>query len=312
MTFSILIPAYKAAFLKETIDSILSQRYNSFEIVLVNDSSPEDIDSIVKQYNDERIKYYENEKNIGAVDLVDNWNKCLEYAKGDYVICMGDDDKLLTNCLEEYKKLIDKYPGIGLLHGWTEIIDENSVPYQMTSMRGLYESAYSLCWHRIMDYYSHQFVGDFCYERKWLVENGGFYKIPLAWGSDDITALIGAGKNGVANTQVPVFQYRSNRYSVSSTGNIEIKVDAINQTLDWYKQFLNTKSDNQIDELFRVDSLQQIVHQFDKKRGLTIMADLNDKGIHRFFFWFRHRHYYRISPNVMCYALLKHITSKFK
>lgn len=307
MTFSILIPAYKAAFLKETIDSILSQRYNSFEVVLVNDSSPEDIDSIVKQYNDERIKYYENEKNIGAVELVDNWNKCLEYAKGDYVICMGDDDKLLPNCLEEYKKLIDQYPGIGLLHGWTVLIDENAEPFQMTTMRGSHESAYSLCWHRIMGYYSHQFVGDFCYERKWLVENGGFYKIPLAWGSDDITALIGAGKNGVANTQVPVFQYRSNRYSVSSTGNIEIKVDAINQTLDWYKQFLNTKSDNQIDELFRVDSLNNIDHLFNKKKGITIASDLDAEGIFRILYWIKNRRKYRVTANTIVYALINHI-----
>lgn len=62
--------------------------------------------------------------------MVDNWNICLGYATGDYAICMGDDDKFLPNCLEEYVRLIAKYPGIGLLHGWTEIIDENSTAYQ--------------------------------------------------------------------------------------------------------------------------------------------------------------------------------------
>lgn len=130
MKFSILIPAYKKAYLQECIDSILRQTYECFELIIVDDASPEDLYSIVSLYSDPRIKYYRNEKNCGAANVVDNWNICLGYATGDYAICMGDDDKFLPNCLEEYVRLIAKYPGIGLLHGWTEIIDENSTAYQ--------------------------------------------------------------------------------------------------------------------------------------------------------------------------------------
>ena len=100
--------------------------------------------SVVDQFHDSRIKYYRNEKNCGAINVVDNWNICLSYAIGDYVICMGDDDKLLPNCLEEYVKLIKKYPNIGLLHGWTEIIDEKSNPIRLTVHRCEFESAISL------------------------------------------------------------------------------------------------------------------------------------------------------------------------
>ena len=100
MEFSITIPAYKAKYLNECIDSILAQTYKDFELVIVNDASPEDLDSIVNQYIDSRIRYYVNEKNCGAINVVDNWNKCLEYAKGEFIICMGDDDKLMPNCLE--------------------------------------------------------------------------------------------------------------------------------------------------------------------------------------------------------------------
>lgn len=307
MKFSILIPAYKAKFLDETINSVLLQTYKDFELIIVNDDSPEGIESIVKSYKDERIRYYKNEENIGAVNLVDNWNKCLSYAKGDYVICMGDDDKLLPNCLEEYTKLIKQYPGIGLLHGWTEIIDENSVPYQMTTMRGMHESAYSLCWHRIWEFYGRQFIGDFCFERRWLLEQGGFYKVPLAWGSDDITAIIGASKNGIANTQIPVFQYRSNRYSVSSTGNLTIKVDSVNQTLDWYKEFLSNKSQNAIDELFRTDSLNSIDHLFNKKKGLIISDDLDHMGVLRIIYWYRSKRKLRLNNNTLLYAVINHL-----
>ena len=74
MKFSITIPAYKRSYLKEAIDSCLAQTYGDFELIIVNDHSPENLDAIVTQYNDPRIRYYVNEKNCGAVNVVDNWN----------------------------------------------------------------------------------------------------------------------------------------------------------------------------------------------------------------------------------------------
>ena len=245
--FSIMIPAYKRAYLQECIDSILAQTYTNFELLIVNDASPEDLDIIVNSYSDSRIRYYKNKKNCGAINVVDNWNICLSYAQGDYVICMGDDDKLLPNCLEEYEKLIEKYPGIGLLHGWTEIINEDSVPTLLTVHRCEYESAMSLMWHRQYAY-QYQFIGDFCFNREWLQKQGGFYKLPLAWGSDDISAIIGASKNGVVNTQVVVFQYRINSQTISSTGNVEYKLKAINQEYKWINDFISLQATNNIDE----------------------------------------------------------------
>ena len=47
MKYSFVLPAYKARFFKEALDSILNQTYNDFELIIVNDASPEDLDSIV-------------------------------------------------------------------------------------------------------------------------------------------------------------------------------------------------------------------------------------------------------------------------
>ena len=99
--FSITIPAFKARFLKECIESILVQTYDNYELIIVNDASPEDLDSIVSSFEDSRIRYYKNEIGFGGYNVVLNWNKCLDYCTGDYMICMGDDDKLLPCCLEE-------------------------------------------------------------------------------------------------------------------------------------------------------------------------------------------------------------------
>ena len=61
---SIGIPAYKATYLKEAIDSVLNQTYTKFELIIVNDKSPENIEEIISTYNDKRIRYYKNEDNL--------------------------------------------------------------------------------------------------------------------------------------------------------------------------------------------------------------------------------------------------------
>ena len=53
--FSITIPAYKSKYLKEAIDSCLLQSYTNFELIIVDDASPENLHEIVSQYHDKRI-----------------------------------------------------------------------------------------------------------------------------------------------------------------------------------------------------------------------------------------------------------------
>ena len=104
MKFSITIPAYKARFFDECVQSVLAQTFDDFEFIILNDKSPEPIKDIVSHYNDSRIRYYENDKNVGAEDVVYNWNKLLELAQGEFLICMGDDDMLYPNTSEVYDK----------------------------------------------------------------------------------------------------------------------------------------------------------------------------------------------------------------
>ena len=82
--FSVTVPTYKAQFLAECIDSIWAQTYKNFELIIVNDASPQDLDRMGSKDDDPRIRYYKNKVGFGAEHVVGNWNKCLEYATGDY------------------------------------------------------------------------------------------------------------------------------------------------------------------------------------------------------------------------------------
>lgn len=267
--------------MKECIQSILGQTYSEFEIIIVNDASPENITSVVASFQDSRIRYYVNEKNYGAVNVVDNWNKCLSYAIGDYVICMGDDDKLLPDCLSEYANLISEYPGLGVYHSWTEIINEDSEVVSMQEARPIFESVYSMMWGRL-NCRRLQFIGDFLFERKLLMENGGFFKLPLAWASDDITAYIAASHAGIANSQKPGFQYRASSSTISKSSDAHVKLEAIKMEEKWYRHFLKKApmTENIVDYTFWQMLNSKISNFISRKRVGTIATDLIYKKFH--------------------------------
>ena len=243
MKFSITIPAYKAQYLKEAIESVVSQIYPDWELIIVDDCSPENLPSIVKPYlSDQRISYYRNEKNCGAANVVDNWNICLSHCTGDYVICMGDDDRLLPQCLEEYKRLIGQYPDLNVYHCRTEIINENGDVINLQEPRPQWESVLSFLWNR-WDHRNKQYIGDFCYDTSYLKNAGGYHKLPLAWGSDDITAVLAAKMKGIANTQSFCFQYRENSQTITSAAsNAKTKIEARLAQYLWFTAFLDEQS----------------------------------------------------------------------
>lgn len=305
MKFSIFIPAYKRVFLDKAIQSCLNQTYDDFELVIVNDASPEDLDSIIDSFDDSRLHYYKNDKNIGALNVVDNWNKCLDLCNGDYVICMGDDDCLAPTCLTLYVDLMEKYPGLGVYHTRTIIIDENGNSINIQASRPEYESDLSLVWHRWNGRFV-QFIGDFCFNLKLLRDNKGFYKLPLAWGSDDISAVIAAKENGIANTQKVGFYYRINSQTITNTSNTEFKLQAIEKEKEWYETFLSRIPQNDDDLLYRDLLLRELPSHFRIKILNTISKELRTKhSLKNYIKWYFNKKKYDISFKEYIYILIK-------
>lgn len=304
MQFSILIPAYKAKFLKEAIDSVLNQTNEDFELIIVDDHSPEDLYSIVSAYTDKRIRYYRNDHNFGALNVVDNWNRCLSYAVGDYVICMGDDDMLLPTCLEDYVELIKKYPGLNVYHTRVLLIDDQSNICDIQEQRPEYETGYSLWWHR-WDHRLKQYIGDFLYRRSHLVEQGGFFNLPLAWASDDITAVRAALPLGIANCQKPGFQYRVSRSTISSSSNERIKAQATELEQAWYENVLaNAKPSDSVDVIL----LSLLKNRFKSHFRWKYFQNMNNdikKSLFNTSFWLRNHEKYGIKTKEIFLSIVR-------
>ncbi len=118
---SILIPVYnREKYIKEAVLSALNQTYKDIEIVIVDNRSTDNTWEILKDLakNDQRIKIFQNETNIGPVK---NWKRCIDEATGEYGKILWSDDLIASNFLEKTILFFEKNDDIGFVYTGTEI-----------------------------------------------------------------------------------------------------------------------------------------------------------------------------------------------
>ncbi len=107
MTFSLIVPVYNVEkYLAKCLDSILNQTYTDFEIIVVNDGSPDNSQAIIDEYAEkypDKIKAYVKENG----GLSDARNFGIERAQGDYLLFIDSDDYIDPTALSCIKKSID-------------------------------------------------------------------------------------------------------------------------------------------------------------------------------------------------------------
>ena len=215
--YSFVLPAYKAKYLKEAIQSILDQTYTDFELIIVNDASPENLDEIVASFDDKRLTYYKNEKNLGGTDLVAQWNHSISYAAGDYLILASDDDTYSPMYLEKMDAMACKYPNINVFRPRVKRIDKNRKIIGIDGFISEYLSKleYLYLWSTCA-------IGSgvpfFMFKREALMAIGGFVNYPLAWFSDDATVLELADA-GIVTCNEVLFSFRLANESIRTADN---------------------------------------------------------------------------------------------
>ena len=109
---SICIPAYNSAStIKECVQSILSQSFSHFELIIVDDGSTDDTDALVRAFNDLRIQLVSNDH-----DYIGSLNLSLSLAEGKYIVRMMDaDDLMLPHRLAFQYEYMESHPDVDIL-----------------------------------------------------------------------------------------------------------------------------------------------------------------------------------------------------
>ena len=246
---SFILPAWKGRFLREAISSILSQTSSRWELVIVDDCSPEPLKNIVDSFADGRIRYIRNDSNLGRENLVRQWNHSISFAKGDYIVLAADDDIYKATFCEEVLRLAEKYPDADLIHSSVEQIDENGNHLWDDSILPEFTSKYEyLNWW--LTGRSFTCIGNFAFKRSALSAIGGFMDFPCAFGSDIATPIM-LSKNGVANTQEMLFCFRQSQQHLSAdSSRFREKLEAISQLSEFLRDIDYEEPDDLADKEF--------------------------------------------------------------
>ena len=106
--FSVIISVYnKADFIKKTIQSVLDQTVIDYEIILINDASTDNSDTVIRSLDHSKIHYHSFDKNQGAAAAR---NKGIEIASGTYLAFLDGDDLWVSTYLLEIEALINNFP----------------------------------------------------------------------------------------------------------------------------------------------------------------------------------------------------------
>jgi len=250
--YSFVLPAYKAKFLKAAIDSIINQTYTDFELIIINDASPEDLDTIVAGYHDNRIRYYKNKQNIGGKDLVAQWNYSITYAKGKYIILASDDDEYSLQYLEKMDIMVNKYPTVNVFRPRVKRIDNYGNILHIEGFEGEYLSKieYLYAW---INKRLGSGIPFYIFNREALMAIGGFVSMPLAWFSDDATVLKLADA-GIVIYNRTLFSFRLSNENISTAQNTKAslieKYKATKMFYDEHTSFLNSYKPQDDEEEF--------------------------------------------------------------
>lgn len=233
---SFVMPAYKAEWLAQAIDSILAQTYPAIELIVVNDCSPHDLDSVMAQYTDPRVRYYRNEQNIGGKHLTRQWEHCLGFVRGEYLVMAADDDLYAPTFADECMKLAVQHPSVDLIRTRVEEIDEVGA---LVGLESFYTKGLISQLEYIYAYRSGEVficMGNFAFKTSVLREKG-FVDFPRALGSD-IATTIEMAANGVACVDQPLFAFRHSTIHLSgSMAQLEPKMEAITLFYEWMERY---------------------------------------------------------------------------
>jgi glycosyltransferase involved in cell wall biosynthesis len=201
---TVLMPVYNAArFLREAMDSILQQTYRNFEFLIIDDGSTDDSVEIVKSYDDPRIRFFQNEKNLGISATL---NKGIDLSRTDLIARMDADDISHPKRLQKQYEYMLVHPECALLSTWCNVITEEKkfVRLERYRTKFYYYNLTFECW---MYHPTIMF-------RKAMIEQVGKYSMPY---SEDYDLFWKTSTQfRISNLMEPLVDYRLSPTSLNT------------------------------------------------------------------------------------------------
>jgi glycosyltransferase involved in cell wall biosynthesis len=123
----------RGEFLKKSIPLVLNQSFADFEFIIYDDASIDNTQSIVASFNDPRIRYYRNEKNL---KIPKNLNNILSKSTGEFIIFLHDHDQFKPHLIETLMDFLERNPEAGFVHPGIAFANEDGSNYEVMTSPG--------------------------------------------------------------------------------------------------------------------------------------------------------------------------------
>jgi glycosyltransferase involved in cell wall biosynthesis len=224
LSLAIVIPAFKGTFLKETLTSLVNQTDKCFTVYIGDDSSPEDLHTIIEVFRSKLNIYYKKfDYNLGSSDLAAQWNRCISLINNEkWIWLLPDDDLISPNCVGEFYRTINNDKQKSNLYRFeTAHIDGSGHVLFKTQSCPPLETMAEFVINKL-SFKRSSSVAEYIFSRESFLNVKGFTSFPLAWGSDDYLWVCLSKQTGIRLISSALVYLRQSHLNISS--NLSDKV----------------------------------------------------------------------------------------
>lgn len=280
---AIVIPAFKGIFLRQSLESLAAQTNKQFNVYIGDDHSPEGLLKIVDQfYSRLDIRYTRFQNNIGAKNLVVQWNRCVALTQSEpWIWLFSDDDVADSGCVDAFYQtiLIQKQHFDVYRFNVRVINDKGEITYEPNESPEI-ESAFDLAYNIMMGERSHS-MPDHIFSKNKFKEVGGFVKTDYAQAADWATSILFAGDKGLYTINGPRVNWRLGDTNITGNAKKETgkKIIGHLQFLKWVKTYFSYLRKENVQDFRKIEAacdknLETLVKYHYKKLPIAVIKDL--------------------------------------
>ena len=250
---AVVIPAWRAKFLGEALDSLRKQTDQRFRVYIGDDASRDDLRALTETHGEGLdFVYHRFDGNLGSIDLVKHWHRCIALTEGEpWIWLFADDDVAEPDCVAEFLSALEIGDGSNDLYRFNlKLIGENSQWVRTPKPNPPFESDLELLAALLEGGGREWRAPEHIFSRSVYERLGGFINLPLALYTDLATWVEFAGRGGVVTLPKAHLRWRSHGHGTSSGHRIKNRdalLSALVGFLDWMHGFLS-RNPNQISE----------------------------------------------------------------
>src|SRR5215813_7421118 len=198
LELAIIVPAFKTDFLARTLQSLLQQTNQRFNIYVFDNTGPAEIQSIIRSVLGARPHTYMRfETNLGRTSLARHWNRCVAATQEPWIWLFSDDDLMDQGCVEACYSLLKgegETADVLRFDGW--IVDEHDRTVALLPPNVDRESWLQFAFSFVMGW-RYCVQQQLVFRRAALDRIGGFFDLPLGWAMDNAAVIALGRQSGI-------------------------------------------------------------------------------------------------------------------